>query len=135
MVHLPSFLTSLFVVVGLVYIIYLRPKYEKLSDDRAFDDCALGYFDGLQFPDKFRFGDDLRRHLEEQLAKAHSGPSNRALIEYTAKNGFVYRSWTGRKDYHLFVILCIAQYAKEYDRPELVEWCESVMEDARRAGI
>lgn len=135
MVHLPGFLTSMFVIVGLVYIVFLRPKFEKQRDDHAFDDRALGYFDGLQFPDKFRLKDDLRMYVETQLSKAHFGPGNRALIEYTAANGFVYRSWTGKKDYHLFVVLCIAQYAKEHDRPELAEWCESVMEDARRAGI
>lgn len=127
-------LFGLLIVACLFYVVFIRPKIEKAREDSDFDSRVLAFVEGLRFS-----GLDLRaeilRYVEDQLERAHKLPGNQALIEYTTEQGWCYRSWTGEGDHMLFAVICIAQFGKESGDDELVSWCESMMEDARRAGI
>ena len=127
-------LFGLLIVACLFYVVFIRPKIEKAKEDSDFDSHVLAFVEGLRFS-----GLDLRteilRYVEDQLERAHKLPGNQALIKYTTEQGWCYRSWTGEGDYMLFAVICIAQFGKDNGDYELFSWCESMMEDARRAGI
>lgn len=131
-------LFGLFIIAVVVFSFFLESKHEKVRADLEFDSHVLGFVDGLLFSGlhlKHTTALDIRRYVEDQLSRAHQLPGNRALIEYTTKQGRCYRSWTCKNEHALFAILCIAQLSKEHGDSELTSWCESMMEEARRAGI
>lgn len=131
-------LFGLFIVGVVVYHFFLESKQEKVRADLEFDSLVLGFVDGLFFSGlnlKYTTALDIRRYVEDQLSKAHQLPGNQALIEYTTEQEQCYRSWTSKNEHALFAILCIAQFSKEHGDSGLTSWCESVMEEARRAGI
>lgn len=122
---------------SIIYIVFLRPKFEKMRDELIFDNRVLAFIDGLHLAG-IEFGCacfEMRSYVRSQLSKAHRIPGNQCLIEYTTAKGFRYCSQTGNGDHMLFAILCIAQYAKECGNANLVSWCESNMNLARRDGI
>lgn len=130
MIHLSLVL----VIEALLYVFILRPYLEKKADELEFNNRSLGYLEGLYYGD-IELGcsvSELRSYLESQLEKAHTLPGNQSLIEYTAGNGYRYCSHTGRDDYKLFVLLCIAQYARNHSNTHLVDWCESKFQEARK---
>lgn len=129
-----NWIFRILVVAGLLYLVFLRPKFEAKRDNLEFDNLVLGFIDGLCFSG-MEFGgsgSELRRYVEAQLSKAHQLPGNECLIEYTTKDERIYRSWTGRNDAKLFALLCVAEYAKEHDLTSLVSWCESNMIQASK---
>lgn len=134
---LGKFIYLLFGVGLISYMVYFRSLIEKKRNNAIFDERALGFIDGLYLMDvHFRCScSEMRRYVEEQLAKAHALPGNKALIEYTTSSGWRYYSRTGTGDHTLFAILCIVQYAQERGDSELISWCESVIESARKNGI
>lgn len=131
-------LFGLFIIAVALFSFFLKSKHEEVRADLEFDSHVLGFVDGLLFSGlhlKHTTALDIRRYVEDQLPKAHQLPSNQALIEYTTEEGLCYHSWTSKNEHALFAILCIAQLSKEHGDSELTSWCESVMEEARRAGI
>ena len=135
---LRSILYLFFIVGGLAYIIYFRPQFEKDRDTLIFDNRVLSFIDGLYFSELDEllnkkpycsFTINLRPYVERQLSEAHKLPSNQCLIEYTATDGYLYCSFPSN-GHALFALLCIAQFAKDRDNTELVEWCESKLNRA-----
>lgn len=126
--------TSLLVIALIVYVIFIRPKLEDRERDASFDNLVLGVIDGLvlaDIPVGFCIS-DLRSFVKGQLASAHKLPDTEALINYTAANGYRYSSYLGSGNHTLFAVLCLVRYAIDTSRPELLEWCESNLERARR---
>lgn len=130
-------LSGLFLIAFFVYIIFLKPKWEKARNDLIFDNRVFGFIDGLYLAgiDLGCTDFDMRRYVKDQLSKAHHLPGNQFLIEYTTAQGWRYCSRTDNNDHALFAILCIAQYAKEHCDAEVVSWCESNLILASKAGI
>ena len=97
-----------------VYSFYYEIKGKEKAENRDFDNRVLGFIDGLRFPGiDFKCTNyDLHQYIEEQLALAYKLRRNQFLVEYTTSQGWHYTSYTGKKDYALFAILCIAEYAK-----------------------
>lgn len=134
---LSNWIITLFIVSSLIYIVYFHPKREEEREHLKFDSLVLGFIDGLYLTE-IEFGCtafDMRRYIKQQLAKAHALPGNQFLIEYTTAAGNRFCSHTGNTDHALFAILCIAQYAREQGNTELITWCESMMDSARRNSI
>lgn len=120
-------LFGLLLAAFFIYIIFLRPKYEKSRNDLIFDNRVLGFIDGLYLADIDLGCTDfeMRSYVKDQLSKAHDLPDNQFLIEYTTAHGYRFHSRTGNNDHALFAILCIAQYAKEHCDAEVASWCEA----------
>jgi len=131
---LPAYL----LIIGFIYIFFLRGKIEEERNNLVFDNRVLGFVDALYLSGvKFGCSDfEMRSYVKSQLSNTHSLPGNKRFFEYTATNGMKYSSTTGlRGDHALFAILCIAQYASECNNTKLISWCESTMESARRISI
>lgn len=121
--------TGTLALVGLVYLFFIQPKFERYRDNLIFDNRVLGFIDGL-YLSGIRFGVPdfhMRSYVKDQLRKAHELPGNQFLIEYTCANGWHFSSHTGTGDHMLFALLCIAQFAKGNEDDELVAWCEEHM--------
>lgn len=129
-----NWIFGIFVVAGLLYLVFLRPKFEAKRDNQEFDNLVLGFIDGLYFSgmELGCSGSEIRQYVEAQLFKAHQLPGNECLIKYTTKDERIYCSWTGRNDANLFALLCVAAYAREHGQANLVAWCESKMAQASR---
>ena len=121
-----------------LYRFFLKPKFDEARSNLEFDNRVLGTLDGLHlasYESGVKFGctdSELRKYVHCQLEKSHKLPDNQFLIEYTTKRGWFYSSHTGRGDHILFALLCIAQYAQEKNNQQLIDWCESMMQDAER---
>lgn len=135
----PSIISGILVICSLIYLIFIRPAIEKKRDNAEFDNRVIGFIDGLYLAGiawKYRCtNSEIRNYVRAQLEKAHKLPSNQFLIEYTTEKGRHYCSFTGKNDYQLFALLCVAEYGKFIGNDELVSYCESMMLDASRAGI
>ena len=127
-------LPPLFLIYGILDMLIFQPRREKKRDNLTFDNRVLGFVDGLHFSEVVHFYcPDMRGYVADQLLQAHQISDNQFLIEYRTASGLIYRSHTGLHGEHeLFALLCIAQYAKEYGKDDLVAWCESKMELARK---
>lgn len=132
--ELPGILCSLFVIFGLIYIIFIKSKIEEARQNRSFDCSVLAFIDGLYLAGvEFKcIRLDLKCYVANQLHKAHKLSGNEFLIEHTTAKGLHYSSHIGEHDHPLFAILCITQYAKEYGNGALLSWCESVLPEASR---
>lgn len=127
--NLAGILSGTLLIAGLIYIIFLRPLFEKRRNELIFDNQVIAFIDGLYFSG-IEFGcpiSDMRIYVKNQLSKAHQLPGNQFLIEYTTSNGYRFCSHTSPNDHMLFAILCIAQFAKEYNNDELKSWAEPKM--------
>lgn len=139
MSDISGFISGSLLIFSLVYLIILRPIFEKKRDETIFDNRVIAFVDGLYLGSiawNYKCANsDIKRYVIDQLKKAHKLPSNQFLIEYTTQKGWHYSSHTGPNDYQLFALLCIAEYAKDFGNDELVAFCEERMRDASRMSF
>lgn len=129
-------LTSVLVIGGLVYLFFLRPKIEAAKYSRIFDSRVLSVIDGLHLSGiKFGCTDfEMRAYTKQLLDKAHSIPSAETLLTHTFyrnQNCWTFNSHTGLHGEHTtFALLCVIDYCKNYDKPDLIAQCEEMLIEA-----
>lgn len=138
-------MSILFAILALVWLIYLRPKFERKKDALIFDNRVLSFIDGL-YLSGMRFGCadfEMRSYVARLLRKAHALPGTEHLIEHAISvpqwpklDGMIFRSHIGLHGEHIsFAILCIIEYAKEYDKHDLLVQCDQLLTEARQMGV
>ena len=122
-------------IFSFFYIAVLRPHFNQKKNNLIFDNLVLGFIDGLYYSGiRFYCTDfEMRRYVRDHLAAAHKLPENKHYFEHTTPNGYRYCSRLIPGEHQLFALLCLAQYAKEYDHSQLLSWCETKMNDASHA--
>ncbi len=132
-----EYLLALFLIASLIYIVFLRSKFAQMREDLMFDNRVLGCVDGLLFALESTgtvlvAKSSARSYVKELLAQAHRIPGNQFLIEHTAPDGYTYHSHTGLYgEHYLFAILCLAKYAQDHSKEDLLTWCDSLLNQAR----
>ena len=138
-------LSVLLVIASLVYVIFLRPKFEDKRDALIFDNRVIAVIDGLYLSGmKFGCTDfEMRSYARRLLKKAHSIPDNQTLLSHTIVapdrpniDGWTFDSYTGIYGDHLvFALLCLIEYGKETGNLELIAQCEHLLLEARIMAV
>lgn len=124
-------------IASLAYIFYVKPRYEAERNEFVFCKQVLAFIDGLSFSGITAHCSiyDLRPFVEHQLSESRNRPGNQPRIEYTTSNGHRFTAYSGKNDHVLFAVICVALYAQDYSNRDLIAWCESELEHARKFGI
>lgn len=143
--NVSGLLTGLLVIAGLVYVIFLRPRFEDKRDALIFDNRVIAVIDGLYLSGmKFGCTDfEMRSYARRLLKKAHSIPDNQTLLSHTIVapdrpniDGWTFDSHTGiYGDHIVFALLCLIEYGKETGHQNLITQCEQLLLDARQMKI
>jgi hypothetical protein len=128
--------TTLFVIALIVYVIFILPKIEDRKSNDAFDNRVTGCIDGIFFADvRFRcIRRDVRSYAGTKLSEFRRRADGPGYIEYTTTACQRYSCHFGTGDHMMFALICIAEYAAMDENPELIEWCELQMVEARING-
>lgn len=127
----------IFLFVGsLAYLFYFRPKIEEANKVRIFDHSVLAVIDGLFLAGMhFSCTDfEMRSYVSNLLQKAHQLPGNQMLLSHTCTTNRLgtFNSHIGLHGEHIiFALLCIIQYGKDYNKPDLIAHCEEMLIEAR----
>ena len=141
MLEVLATLPAYFLTIGFVYIFFFKDKFEEKRQNLIFDNRVLGFVDALYLSDiKFGCTDfEIRTYVKQMLEKAHSLPGNETLLTHTISHierpnvqGWIFESRTGTHGEHMiFTLLCIIEYAKACNRPDLIAMCEEMLFEAR----